>query len=326
MCSILKWTKKSEFLKGSQTPEGDSYKLLNLVKSKVLDMEKLQTMAKEELDAVARNCGIKISNKSATKLRLDIHALYATLLVGLCPCHGYNKSPGRTGGFYHLVCRHGTTVASKFLTLAESVRDAADLYLSLKYPPPVFISDSPCGFARHLECRVPDVTDIVWGENYGCFEKPELGKRPNCDVDVPFIVPQEFRDMSRQLQKPENLERFQHPVTMTTRRYVLGDRFHNKSDPHKSPLCVYHDIDKCRQSLTIKTSYQEVENSRKNQRRLRSSCAQSFGTHFLFNYLMDYYQNEAIVQSQRLRLESMLKDDETIVRDVYKRFLIVKKV
>ena len=41
---------------------GDSYMLLNLVKSKVLDMEKLQTMSKEELDAVARYCGIKISN------------------------------------------------------------------------------------------------------------------------------------------------------------------------------------------------------------------------------------------------------------------------
>ena len=96
---------------------------------------------------------------------------------------------------------------------------------------------------------------------------------------------------------------------MTTRRYVLGDRFHNRSNPHKSPLCVYHDIDKCQQSLTIKTSYQEVKNSHKNWRRLRSSCAQS---------LMDYYQNEAIVQSQRLRLESMLKDDETNARDVFK--------
>lgn len=73
-------------------------------------------------------------------------------------------------------------MASKFLTLAESVRDAADLYLSLKYPPPVFISDSPCGFARHMECRVPDITDIVWGENYGCFEKPEFGRHPNVSI------------------------------------------------------------------------------------------------------------------------------------------------
>ena len=73
-------------------------------------------------------------------------------------------------------------MASKFLTLAESVRDPADLYLSLKYPPPVFISDSPCGFPRHMECCVPDVTDIVWGENYGSFERRELRKRPNISV------------------------------------------------------------------------------------------------------------------------------------------------
>ena len=36
------------------------------------------------------------------------------------------------------------TVASKFLLLQESVRDAADLYLSLKYPPPLLICDTPC--------------------------------------------------------------------------------------------------------------------------------------------------------------------------------------
>ena len=46
---------------------GDSYKLLNLVKSKVLDIGKLQTMSKEALHDVARNCGIKISNKYAVR-------------------------------------------------------------------------------------------------------------------------------------------------------------------------------------------------------------------------------------------------------------------
>ena len=81
-------------------------------------------------------------------------------------------------------------MASKFLTLAESVRDAADLYLSLKYPPPVFIGDSPCGFARHMECRVPAVTDIAWGENYGCFEKPEFGKRPNVSINIKTSIKQ----------------------------------------------------------------------------------------------------------------------------------------
>ena len=153
------------------------------------------------------------------------------MLVGLTPCHGFSKVPGHTGGFYHLVCRHGVsvhsgvslkavivvlhviidvelfsmrilfplkagidvtaildhfqyvllqcTVASKFLTLTESVRDAVDLYTSLKYPPVVFICDSPCGFVRHLECQDPVYCDFLWGENSGCFERPEYAKRPS---------------------------------------------------------------------------------------------------------------------------------------------------
>lgn len=33
------------------------------------------------------------------------------------------------------------------------MRDAADLYTSLKYPPVVFICDSPCGFVRPLNVQ-----------------------------------------------------------------------------------------------------------------------------------------------------------------------------
>jgi hypothetical protein len=69
-----------------------------------------------------------------------------------------------------------TTVASKFLLLQESVRDAADLYQSLKYPPPLFVNDTPCGFARHMYVRDSRVSYKLWGENLGCFEK--LGQSP----------------------------------------------------------------------------------------------------------------------------------------------------
>lgn len=58
------------------------------------------------------------------------------------------------------------------------MRDAADLYLSLKQQPVVFINDIPCGFVRHLECRDPEMAKKLWGKNAGCFEKPEIGKRP----------------------------------------------------------------------------------------------------------------------------------------------------
>ena len=68
--------------------------------------------------------------------------------------------------------------------MAESVRDTGDIYLSAKYPPPVFITDLPRGFARHMDCRIPEVTKIMWADKCGCFEKPELGKRPNVRISV----------------------------------------------------------------------------------------------------------------------------------------------
>ena len=71
-----------------------------------------------------------------------------------------------------------STVASKFLSLTESVRDAADLYLSLKHPPVVFINDTPCGFVRHMECRDPAIAQELWGSTAGCFQTPTLHQDP----------------------------------------------------------------------------------------------------------------------------------------------------
>ena len=66
------------------------------------------------------------------------------------------------------------TVASKFLTLQESVRDPADLYLSLKHYPLLFICDTPGGFVRHMDVREPETTKQLWGPFSGCLEQPIL--------------------------------------------------------------------------------------------------------------------------------------------------------
>ena len=63
--------------------------------------------------------------------------------------------------------------------LQESTRDPADLYLSLRYPPLVFICDTPCGLVRHMEIRNPKITNELWGKFSGCFEIPSLDKAPN---------------------------------------------------------------------------------------------------------------------------------------------------
>eukprot|EP00794_Sanderia_malayensis_P002878 gene2878-3329_t len=90
--------------------------------------------------------------------------------------HGFTRTPGHTGGFYHFVCRHDVTVASKFLILTESVRDAADIYLSLKHQPITFVCDTACTFVWHVNNHVPSVTQHLWGQYDGSFEVPDPKK------------------------------------------------------------------------------------------------------------------------------------------------------
>ena len=119
--------------------------------------------------------------------------------------------------------------------------------------------------------------------------------------------------VSKPLQTSDN--RNAHPLTGSERRYVLGDRFHNSSNPHKSHLCQFHDINLCFQSCVLKTSYQESENHTKNIRRLRSSCVQGFGT-------LDFYQNKTIVRKQRTLLEKNLANGQFVSRDQFSRFQV----
>ena len=81
------------------------------------------------------------------------------------------------------------------------MRDAADLYLSLKHPPVVFINDTPCGFVRHMECRDPDTAKQLWGSTSGCFEKPTLGKDPDWVLALFFLLKSCFHLSATMVQK-----------------------------------------------------------------------------------------------------------------------------
>ena len=139
-------------------------------------------------------------------------------------------------------------------------------------------------------------------------------------MSVPLLTTAEYWEKENDLIQPD--DPYIHPLTSTSRRYVLGDRFHTASNPHKSPLCEYHNINLLAQSNVIKTSYQESENNRKNVRRLRSSCTQNFSTHFFYNYLMDFYQNSAIVKEQYAIACKGLKTGQTVSRNAYMQFVI----
>ena len=61
------------------------------------------------------------------------------------------------------------------------------------------------------------------------------------------------------------------------------------------------------------------EPSEEQETRLRSSCMQGFGVHFLYNFLMDFYDNEEIVIKQEEMLSKTVEGKE-IKRDKYSRF------
>ena len=75
------------------------------------------------------------------------------------------------------------------------------------------------------------LTEQMWISGYGYIYHFLLMLPFNifsqCDANVPEIVPQEYPGTSTQLPKPEDLEPFQHPATLSTQRYILGDRFHS---------------------------------------------------------------------------------------------------
>ena len=139
-------------------------------------------------------------------------------------------------------------------------------------------------------------------------------------MSVPLLTTAEYREKDINIFQSDDT--MVHPLTGSSRRYVLGDRFHTASNPHKSLLCEYHNINLLAQSNSIKTSYQESENNRKNVRRLRSSCMQNFSTHFFYNYLMDFYQNMEIVKGQYDIVSKELKTGQRMCRNAYMQFVI----
>ncbi|KAK3735528.1 hypothetical protein QZH41_010031, partial [Actinostola sp. cb2023] len=176
--------KKSIYLQ-NKPAQGDPALLHHLIVSKELDMASIDSFDLEQLKESAKKCNITLpSGASKSFIITEMHSLYASLLVGRSPCHGFSEVPGNTGGFYHFVCRHG--------------------------------------------------------------------------FSVPEIIPLEYKSTDVALPKPEDLREWQHPITGNELRFVLGDRFHTATEPHKSPLCDYHDIKYCQQADTIKIFFDSV--------------------------------------------------------------------
>jgi len=74
------------------------------------------------------------------------------------------------------------------------------------------------------------------------------------DHNFPEIVPAEYRTGEIKTSAGQVDPPYMHPYTGTTRRFVVQDRFHASTKPHKSPLCLFHNIDLCQQANCVAMS------------------------------------------------------------------------
>ena len=114
-----------------------------------------------------------------------------------------------------------------------------------------------------------------------------------------------------------------HPLTLTTNRYIVGDRFHDsiKTSGHKKETCKFHHIDLCPELREYKSVTSEVINSKIKSTRLQSSNQQNLAHYFIYNRLMDYWHNRNIVDKQYKAMASNMCPGETIIRDHSHRFV-----
>ncbi len=114
-----------------------------------------------------------------------------------------------------------------------------------------------------------------------------------------------------------------HPITSTTDRFIVGDRFHDgpKVTEHKRITCQFHNMKWCPELIQYQSVTSEVINSKIKSVRLQSSSQQNIYHYFFYNRLMDHWHNEDIVQRQRKQMEVCLMPGEVITRDFYHRLV-----
>ena len=193
----------------------------------------------------------------------------------------------------------------------ESVVDPADIYLSLKYPPPLQVLDDPCTFISHMFCSEPMLSEKLFGANKGCFEPPHKTNKPKSDLDCPEIMPLSYNPQKVNMNALRNPSENVHPISGKVFRKVLGTKL---SENHKKQNeCSFHNINLCKQAGHIKTMSQEGLQMRRKCKRVTPGKRQSFENHFLFNFLLDVLDN---FEQRKNQEKQLLKHGNFVINPI----------
>ena len=114
-----------------------------------------------------------------------------------------------------------------------------------------------------------------------------------------------------------------YPLTQTTRRYIVGDRFHDGPyhSGHKKKTCAFHNMRFCPELTKFQSVTSGVINSKIKSVRLKSSSQQNATHYYFYNRLVDYWHNLDIVHKQYEELKKKIHPGEEISRDSLYSFI-----
>ena len=150
------------------------------------------------------------------------------------------------GGILHFTCTHGFVYYLNFLKFKESARDYVDGILSFKRFPTVFICDIAGQVASHLSNRTESKyfqDDLLGRLERVTDENMEDAEGKTLEVEPDWI---RLLKVASAREKNVDLEddRFtaRHPITNTSQRFILYDRFHQKNQTRREELLRSLDI------------------------------------------------------------------------------------
>ena len=213
-------------------------------------------------------------------------------------------------------CTHSVVYYYSPLLWQESARDHADGLLSFAHPPNIYISDVAGRVARHTNNRTEQK---FFHPNDGRLceaskENIQAAQKKTLEVQLPWTKNLLFGKTD--IQNNENQQdRFQspHPITGSSDRYSLYDRFHQKNQTRPEEMLRSLNLvpDLC--------SYVNSSEAEQKNRELsydRYFLCQMKETHFLFcSRLVFHFHNDLINLKFMQNLEKQTEEELEIGSD-----------